>query len=129
MKLTTKDKKEMRIWLKALRSGKFKQTTHCLQDDEGFCCLGVACKVLIPDHKQIKPYGYLKGEMPSAQKIAPKWLKKINKNMFKILDIEIVQLNDTIGYKFEEIADVIEATYLMEPNYKSLLKYVEATGN
>jgi hypothetical protein len=28
-------------WIKDLRSGKFPQTTGCLVDDKGFCCLGV----------------------------------------------------------------------------------------
>lgn len=33
-----------RKWLKALRSGKFKQTRQGhLHDNKGFCCLGVAC--------------------------------------------------------------------------------------
>lgn len=29
----------------ALRSGEYKQTTHSLHDNHGFCCLGVACAV------------------------------------------------------------------------------------
>lgn len=29
------------LWLDALRSGKYQQTTEVLHDDEGFCCLGV----------------------------------------------------------------------------------------
>lgn len=28
-------------WIKALRSGEFKQTTGHLKDTHGFCCLGV----------------------------------------------------------------------------------------
>lgn len=34
--------------LKALRSGKFKQTTGVLHDEIGYCCLGVACKIAHP---------------------------------------------------------------------------------
>lgn len=30
-------------WLKALRSGKYKQTTRFLKDENGYCCLGVLC--------------------------------------------------------------------------------------
>ena len=43
---------EMRkLWVKALKSGEYKQTTHALRedkglDDYGYCCLGVACDVL-----------------------------------------------------------------------------------
>lgn len=28
-------------WIKALRSGKYKQTTGVLRSDQGYCCLGV----------------------------------------------------------------------------------------
>lgn len=29
----------------ALRSGKYQQSRNTLKDDEGFCCLGVACEI------------------------------------------------------------------------------------
>jgi len=35
-------------WIKALRSGKYSQTTETLQDSTGFCCLGVLCDVIDP---------------------------------------------------------------------------------
>ena len=31
------------LWVKALRSGEYKQTTGQLRKDDGYCCLGVAC--------------------------------------------------------------------------------------
>lgn len=45
--------KNAKLWVKALRSGKFKQTKAALRrtttipggDPAGFCCLGVACEV------------------------------------------------------------------------------------
>lgn len=36
-----------RMWLAALRSGDYKQTTMTLRDKDGFCCLGVACDVYL----------------------------------------------------------------------------------
>jgi hypothetical protein len=36
-------------WLEALRSRRYKQTSGCLRDSEGFCCLGVLCDVVAPD--------------------------------------------------------------------------------
>lgn len=30
-------------WLKALRSGRYKQATGALRNDDGYCCLGVLC--------------------------------------------------------------------------------------
>jgi hypothetical protein len=32
-------------WLNALRSGKYKQTSECLKDSAGHCCLGVLCEI------------------------------------------------------------------------------------
>ena len=32
-------------WIAALRSGEFKQTRGRMFDGEGYCCLGVLCKV------------------------------------------------------------------------------------
>lgn len=38
-------------WIKALRSGKYKQITNKLCDGEGFCCLGVLCEISnLPKH-------------------------------------------------------------------------------
>lgn len=34
-----------KLWVKALRSGEYEQTRSWLRDDDGFCCLGVACDV------------------------------------------------------------------------------------
>lgn len=32
-------------WVKALRSGKYRQAKHALKTNLGFCCLGVACEL------------------------------------------------------------------------------------
>ena len=37
------------LWLEALRSGKYKQGTYALRDEDNcFCCLGVLCDVIDP---------------------------------------------------------------------------------
>lgn len=43
----TKEQREelRREWVKALRSGEYKQTRRHLEDATGNCCLGVACRV------------------------------------------------------------------------------------
>ena len=38
-------------WVKALRSGKYKQCQKRLYDGEGYCCLGVLCKILGKEFK------------------------------------------------------------------------------
>lgn len=39
-------------WIAALESGDYKQTTKVLENDEGFCCLGVACAISRTDVKR-----------------------------------------------------------------------------
>ncbi len=110
---------QMRAWIKALRSGEYKQTTSRLQKGDSFCCLGVACDIFIPKYKQqLGLGGELKGISPSDQD-APKWLKEINTDFEKRTDIksnngfaEIMGLNDSLGYNFNRIADQLEKVYL-----------------
>lgn len=50
------DTREKATWLRALRSGKYKQDQGTLKTSRGYCCLGVAfCvlqpKVEVPTHK------------------------------------------------------------------------------
>lgn len=42
------DKKLKTKWVKALRSGKYRQTNGVLKDKAGFCCLGVLRDVANP---------------------------------------------------------------------------------
>src|SRR4051812_2834892 len=43
-----------RKWVEALRSGRFKQTRGVLTNDEGYCCLGVACQLFIEEGGDLK---------------------------------------------------------------------------
>ena len=36
-------------WLQALESGDYPQSTHCLKDKDGYCCLGVACDIFMKE--------------------------------------------------------------------------------
>lgn len=102
-------------WTKALRSGKYKQTFSALQDENGFCCLGVACDIFIPKkEKIINDEGLLAGAFPSDQKV-PAWLKDINNDFLKVTednDYLLSDINDTGRYSFDEIADLIELVYV-----------------
>lgn len=33
------------LWVKALRSGQYRQTKSVLDDGNGYCCLGVLCRI------------------------------------------------------------------------------------
>lgn len=130
--------KEFRAWLKALRSGKYDQTTGRLEDENGFCCLGVACNELIAAKSRDEdPYGYIVGKSPAHQPKAPLWLKQLPSDFYLRTTIPIAALNDstTFGkervceelgvdgkiqsdyikgnqYTFEEIAEILEAVYI-----------------
>lgn len=41
------NKKVKKKWVKALRSGKYKQTRETLKDKHGYCCLGVLCDLAV----------------------------------------------------------------------------------
>lgn len=98
-------------WLRALRSGKYSQTQERLEDQYGYCCLGVACKILIPKKKQEIGWYYFFGETPSDQKHAPNWLKNIDYDFAVKTGVALTDLNDNYGYTFEQIADVLDKVY------------------
>lgn len=110
-------KSNIKKWCKALRSGKYKQTKRFLQDNNGFCCLGVACDIFINKKEQVlKSNKTLYGYVPENQKASPKWLKDIEDEFANITNISLVSLNDSseLNMSFDEIADVLEAVYIHE---------------
>lgn len=127
MFLSNRDKVQIRNWLKALRSGQYSQVKKVLQNDQGYCCLGVACAVITPKVLQGRNgYGHLIGWIPSHQNASPAWLKNINTETNERIKTRLTDLNDIYFFTFKQIADVIEATFLMEPDHKALLKYMDA---
>ncbi len=86
-------------WLKALRSGKFKQGRGMLENNGYFCCLGVACKV-----NKLEYCGY------------DGILTDENKNALGLRDPSgdfldgdaLVTMNDLRGAGFRKIATYIE---------------------
>ena len=110
MKLTNQDKKQIRIWVDNLKSGKYSQTRNILEDDKGFCCLGVGCKLFSP--KEPKDDGCMSGGMPSE--FAPEWLQSINDDVYLKTRVRLSVLNDDKDYNasFLEIANLVESLYL-----------------
>ncbi len=113
-------KQEMKIWIRALRSGDFKQARGTLQSSAGHCCLGVACELFIPEANQSRGYDdFLKGGMPDDQMHAPDWLRNINNDLSRTAGAGLTSLNDNglSGFDhltFDEIADVLQAVYIHE---------------
>lgn len=119
MSKTKINKKDIQKWIDALRSGKYRQTIGGLQDEDGYCCLGVACKVFVPDVLLEKTRNnFISGLFPAAQPHAPAWLKDINDDFLNKTGESLSVLNDGTGpslrLTFDEIADLLQAVYIQE---------------
>lgn len=115
-------------WVKALRSGKYKQGRGALCEDEKYCCLGVLCEVAIKDGVKLKKEDseYSKGYISYSgygSTLPPKVLKYadmkkdapvgiIEDHLATDLEDELIYLNDTQKYSFKKIADFIEKNFI-----------------
>lgn len=103
-----------RRWADALRSGDYEQTSGCLYstEEDAYCCLGVAAKIVggevvyprgggksLPENDDSAQFGLL-GAAGYVGQTA-------------IIDegdrhVTLDELNDTYGFTFAEIADLID---------------------
>lgn len=96
-------------WIEALRSGEYRQGTHCLRSIENkYCCLGVACDLFYGTNKWIENKEEYLYEI-NNQKIFSYNLNQYIELSDKEMD-DLMQLNDG-GKTFEEIADYIEKEF------------------
>lgn len=114
-------------WLKALRSGKYKQGSEMLVYDEGFngnlryCCLGVLCHLYNREKRKGWANLHVNGDETLPVKVA-RWAGLISQNpdvIYEKTKATLSSFNDgtavgndntTIGQlNFNEIADLIEA--------------------
>jgi hypothetical protein len=91
-----------KLWLEALRSGKYKQGHNNLKTSDSYCCLGVACELSKLDTWSTEET-YLGHKVLIPIKVA-RWLKI---HPYKIAYLE--RLNDLDLLSFSKIADHIEA--------------------
>lgn len=89
-KMKVKYKKK---WLQALRSGEYEQTTGCLSDENGYCCLGVLCEIVIKDHGVVGNYIDFDSGTPPDEL----WELVLTKESLKALRKEGVSLEDPEG--------------------------------
>ena len=101
-------------WIKALKSGDYKQTTGELKrsnidHSRSFCCLGVLCDISgISTWEADNRYLEAKGILPNKVK---EWAGMANDaGGFSYDNPSLIELNDS-GSTFEEIADIIEKNY------------------
>lgn len=92
-----------RMWLKALRSGKYKQIQQQLGNNQGHCCLGVLCEVMkLP--KSESPNGFI---YSGLQKTLPSEATCKAKIPQKRLE-QLILRNDEMNWNFTKIATWIE---------------------
>ena len=87
-------------WVKALRSGEYKQTNGIMKDAEGFCCLGVLCAV------QGETFERLPVHVLIISRVAPQYAAGLDSDQQNRLAV----MNDT-GHSFTEIADYIQEKF------------------
>ena len=89
-------------WVKALRSGEYKQTFGRLRQDNSYCCLGVLCKVAdfaiddtggdsVQAHGSVVAYGPVGNAIGGKPVVEHLW-----------------RMNDDAQMSFSQIADYIE---------------------
>ena len=119
------------LWVKALRSGEYKQTRGQLRNEDRYCCLGVACDLYgkhvlkgngwKPFREGILSYTFL-GEGGTLPTQVVKWLG-IRRSYGELKDgTNLMHMNDDFDPKasFEAIADVIEKGELVLEEEESL---------
>lgn len=128
------DEQQFRTWIKALRSGEYSQGKKLLQGSEGYCCLGVACKVLI-EFPRLRDDGTLAGASPKQQDGSPRWLKGINDDVNNrgLTNINgdpntLMYLNDVEEWSFNQIADLLEEHYLGPQKVSLLTRFLRWVG-
>jgi hypothetical protein len=92
-------------WIKALRSGNYKQTRGTLKNDEGFCCLGVLCDI----HPKVT-WGERDAanfEFEVSESELPREFR-LHLGIPKNKHNRLMHLNDGLRQDFSEIADWIE---------------------
>ena len=93
------DKKLKARWIKALRSGRYEQTTGVMESFGSYCCLGVLRKIMHPTSKKTAP---------SEDILCPS--HAIEAGLHVRSQRKLTELNDE-GKTFPEIAAFIEKHY------------------
>lgn len=94
-------------WIKALRSGKYKQGKEDLHDSvhNTFCCLGVLC-----DIGYAQPHHNGDAYIENDPDLTENCYLETKDGYIPSLGTDLAKLNDN-GTTFEEIADIIEKNY------------------
>ena len=93
-----KEATQFLTWVATLEAGIFPKATGRLQNEDGYCCLGVACILFIPEKRldiSLESNSReLDGCTPFAQPHSPEWLKNVNNNFLVRTGISLISHND-----------------------------------
>tara|TARA_B100000686_G_scaffold252653_1_gene263412 strand:+ start:2404 stop:2832 length:429 start_codon:yes stop_codon:yes gene_type:complete len=104
------DKEFFKKWVEALRSGKYKQTTNGLYDqDEGaYCALGVGCMVAGITDPMVLYQGVLPSDLIDYNDLTDLDYEQFFEPIDSDFSERIIGLNDSEEASFVEIAQFIE---------------------
>lgn len=112
------NKYNIKLWVEALRSGEYQQSQKVLHNNQGYCCLGVACEVYQKEvgGLDISALGdRVVGQYDLCTTVLPEkvvgWFGLDGANP-SIGNGNAVFMNDTLGWSFSKIADVLEEAFL-----------------
>lgn len=114
MSITLEQQKANRkLWVEALRSGKYEQTRHTLRTADGFCCLGVLADIAGCEWSIDTGHYLADGCMRTAPNIARLFVGLADDEGNYPVDEDdevnsLASLNDA-GTPFAQIADIIES--------------------
>lgn len=119
----------LKRWIAAAKSGKYKKTTHQLKFEDSFCIMGMGCDLL----DEIE--WYYSCPVPKEDL---SWLFKgkgwrfLIKEKYGISDDQIdtlVKMNDCFGKSFEEMADYLTQFVKEEPEMATATKFEFVPGD
>ncbi len=104
--------KNQKKWIKALRSGKYKQTKDHLRDSDGYCCLGIGCRIFkkelglseLKEADGITSFNSWRGSLPEA--VEAHLGLRSNTGKTKGRGKDLAARNDN-GWTFHEIANFL----------------------
>ena len=109
----------MKKWVKALRSGDYKQGRETLCTSDQYCCLGVLCELASKENicdKTENLFDSSNIEYDEHDDVLPQSVRDWSGMKTDSGDrlgkrISLLALNDTNRYSFERIANIIEKEY------------------
>lgn len=106
------NKQVKKKWLKALRSGEYKQGQENLNKDNAFCCLGVLCDLHAEEVNGKWISGKYLGSSSLLPHIVSEWAGLLDNEdeeaiIYKGKCKYLTSANDN-GYSFKQIANIIE---------------------